>query len=103
MTQESKDFEFDLSGNPSHQIQKAVTSQEIPKIYANGFICARSNSDVMIVLQLNGQPLTVLNLSFTSAKTFAKNLSGVIEQIEQTMDHKIMTIDEINNRSFSKS
>ncbi|WP_439555139.1 hypothetical protein [Dyadobacter sp.] len=103
MAHNSNPFEFDLTENPASQIQKAVSSEEIPKIYANGFICARSNSDVMLVLQLNGQPSTVVNLSFTSAKTLAKNLQGIVDQIESLMGQQVMTIDEINSKSAAKS
>jgi hypothetical protein len=81
------------------QIQTAFASDNVPKIYANGFISARTNSDVFVVLQLNGQPISVLNLSYSSAKTLAQDLQKAIQDLENEMGRQILTIHEINEKT----
>lgn len=81
------------------QIQHALASQTVPKIYANGFTCARSNSDILVVLSLNGQPAGLLNLSFTGAKSLANDLRKTVADIERITSHTIMTINEVDAKN----
>lgn len=77
-------------------IQKAVESNEIPKIYFNGFANGLGNSDIVIVLQSNGKPVAVLNTSFTIAKTLVQKLNDVIGIIEKNSGNTIMTTTDID-------
>lgn len=81
------------------QLQKALTTPGIANLYANGFLCARTNADVFVVLQTNGGPNAILNMSYTTAKTLAEDLATTIKEFEDTMQHSIMTIHDINQKS----
>ena len=74
--------------------QTAVQNVQVPKIYANGFANAVGQGDTITVLQQNGVPVAVLNLSFTVAKTLAEKLGEVIMKLEKDTDNTIMTTDQ---------
>ncbi|PZV81480.1 hypothetical protein CLV31_11011 [Algoriphagus aquaeductus] len=76
-------------------INLALESESIPKIYCNGFTNAVGNSDVMLVLQQNGKPAGVVNMSFTIAKTLSQSLKEIIDSIEQKSNQSIMTTYEV--------
>jgi hypothetical protein len=76
-------------------INLALESDSIPKIYCNGFTNAVGNSDVMLVLQQNGKPAGVVNMSFTIAKTLSQSLKEIIDSIEQKSNQSIMTTHEV--------
>ena len=76
-------------------LQKAVES-DVPRIYANGFGIGVGNADVVVVLQLNGVPVSVLNLSYTLAKTLAQKLGTVISEFEQNAAQNLLTTDRID-------
>lgn len=76
-------------------INLALESESIPKIYCNGFTNAVGNSDVMLVLQQNGKPAGVVNMSFTIAKTLSQSLKEIIDSIEQKSNQSIMTTHEV--------
>ena len=80
-------------------VKQAISSTEVPKIYSNGFIVFRSNSDTGIVLQHNGQPAGVVSMSFTTAKSLMIKLGDVIREFEELVETEILTIDEINRKT----
>lgn len=82
-------------GPADEQIKAAFGSSIVSKIYANGFYCGRSNSDLFIALQLNGTITTVLNLSYTCAKSLQQTLGQVISDLEIQTDHSIMTMTDV--------
>lgn len=77
------------------QMQEAVEDPGITKIYFNGFSCAIGLGDVLISLTLNGQTVTVLNASYTVAKTLVQKLGGVINHLEEESGNTIMTTDQV--------
>jgi hypothetical protein len=82
----------------SDEIRKPVTVGqvlELPHTYFNGFAIALSNSDVSATLMLNGQPLTSMSMSFTTAKTLATMLTQQIEALESATGRSIMTTHEV--------
>lgn len=86
----------DVLDTPARRTQEAFSNQEIPKIYANGFMSGHSKSDVYVILERNGQSIAVVNMSFTMAKTLQESLAKTISNIEVMNDHVIMTIDDVN-------
>lgn len=76
-------------------IINAVKNPEIPKTYANGFSCALGIGDVSVMLQRNGEPIEVLNLSYTVAKTLSIKLQDLISYLENKSKNTIMSTDEI--------
>jgi hypothetical protein len=74
---------------------KAINNPSIPKVYANGFMNGVGNADSTIIFQWNGNPVLVLNLSFTIAKTLALRLGQMIKDVESGSGNQIMIVDEI--------
>lgn len=82
-------------------VDSAGRSADIPHYYFNGMIMAQGAADVTIILQLNQQPVTALNCSFTIAKTLSQILSGGISKLEKATGREIMAVDDIV-RSFAQ-
>jgi hypothetical protein len=56
----------------------------------------------LVVLERNGQPVAVLNASYTIAKTLSVLLGNAIAQLEELSGHPIMTTMEIEKFLASK-
>jgi hypothetical protein len=82
-------------GTSQEILQTAINDPAIPKIYANGFISGVGNADSTLIFQLNGNPVMVLNLSYTTAKTLALKIGQMIKDIESGSGNTIMVTDEI--------
>lgn len=74
----------------------------VPKIYINGFGLGLSNADVHLVLQFASQPVAIVNLSFTLAKTLAQRLGRVVSEFESTMNTELVTTDKIDEAFKAK-
>lgn len=91
MTEKAKDSET------THEpLETARRDPSIPRIYANGFTVGLTNADVSIVLQLSGQPVALLNISYTLAKTLAQKVGGVVSAFEEAIDEHLVTTDEVS-------
>lgn len=95
MQEQSKPQELDQANALNQLINLALESDSVPKIYCNGFTNAVGNSDVMVVLQQNGKPAGVVNMSFTIAKTLSQSLKEIIDSIESKSNQNIMTTHEV--------
>lgn len=84
-----------LKENKDEKFLEALKDPNIPKVYANGFMNALGNGDSTIVFQWNGNPVLVLNMSFTVSKTLALRLGKMIGDIEEGSGNTIMITDEI--------
>ena len=49
----------------------------------------------MVVLERNGHPVAVLNVSYTVAKTLSMLLGNAIANLEELSGHPIMTTTEV--------
>lgn len=101
----SKEEEIDKKNNVQTLAKYALESDEVPKIYANGFAQFFNNADVGLILQLNGRPNAVINMSYTLAKTLHDRLGKQIKDLEKDSGHNIMTtdfIDSTKNKSSEK-
>jgi hypothetical protein len=78
------------------RIQKALDTDDIPVIYFNSFVSIINSADVGIFLERNGKPVAILNTSFTSAKTLAVKLNGLIQRLEQT-GNTIMATEHVQD------
>lgn len=83
--------------------EKASKDPSVPKIYANGFANAIGNGDTTTILQQNGVPVAVLNLSYTIAKTLSLKLGALIKTIEDDTNNTIMTTNDIDNALREKT
>jgi len=68
---------------------------ELPNVYFNGFQLALSNADVNGVLLLNNQPTLGVSMSYTTAKTLAEALNGMIHTLEKVTEKEIMTTKKV--------
>jgi hypothetical protein len=83
-------------------IESSVGSNDLPKMYCNGFTVAIGNADILLVLQNNQQPVAVLNMSFTIAKTLVQKLNGLVGMIETKSGNTIMTTDDLSRFLITK-
>ena len=80
-----------------NDLEAVLTSQDIPQLYVNGFTTVISNTDICTVLERNGSPVAVLNISYTTAKSLAQKLSQLIADFETIAQHPLMTIEDVNS------
>jgi len=78
------------------QIRNALQDESVPKIYLNGFVNSLGAGDVMVVLLRARQPVAVLNMSYTVAKTLAQKLGTMIVELENQSGNVIMSTDDVN-------
>ncbi len=76
------------------RINRAIAS-EVPQIYANGFVNSISSGDIVTVLERNGKPVALLNLSYTVAKTLARSLAQIFAQMEELTGREMLTTHEV--------
>ncbi len=78
------------------QVAEALNNPQLPHIYFNGFVNSLGSGDLMMILQRNGQPVAVLNTSYTLAKTLAEKVHDLIASLEADTGNTIMITDDIN-------
>lgn len=71
-------------------------------LYFNGFTTGLTNGDVYVVALIHNEPVAVLDMSYTVAKTLAVSLSQIIAAIEERAGRDIMTTKDIE-RIFQES
>jgi hypothetical protein len=81
-------------GTPTERIHLALGS-DVPRIYFNGFVNGFSAGDIMCVLERNGQPVGIMNMSYTVAKTLSASLATLVGRLEETSKQPIMTTHEV--------
>lgn len=87
-------------------IQETLSNSDIPKLYVNGFLSGHSNADMILLLMQNGTPYSLLNMSFTTAKSLHQNLGDLISKFEAVTNHTVMTMHDVAdliNRSTTKT
>jgi hypothetical protein len=67
----------------------------VPQIYFNGFVNTITVGDVLTVLETNGKPVVVLNMSYTIAKTLAISLGQIISQFESGVERNMLTTHDV--------
>lgn len=75
-----------VSGQAEAMLRAALASP-LPRFYSNSFINAATDSDIMTVFQGNGQPICIMNYSYTTAKSFMIALKRIIDAYEER--HKV--------------
>ena len=83
-------------------LKEALESEEIIKIYANGFANFFTNSDIGLIFSQNNKPIALLNISLTLAKTLVEKLGQMIHDFEKNTDIKILTTTDIEERFLKK-
>ncbi|NOS89644.1 MAG: hypothetical protein HOP34_14085 [Methylococcaceae bacterium] len=82
------------SNNHDDDIDKALKSNDIDKIYFNEFAIGMSNNDMFILLRCNGREEAFLNLSHITAKSLALALSKSISNFEEKTNQIIRVSDD---------
>jgi hypothetical protein len=83
------------TGAHRQRIEAAVNAPNVPKYYVNGFANSLSSSDIIVVLETNGLPTAVLNMSYTVAKTLSQKLGVLVANLETLTGREMLTTDEI--------
>jgi hypothetical protein len=68
---------------PSPDILQYLKNTDATKYYANGFVVGRTQNDMFVISVLNGNPQTVLNVSFLAAKQLLELLAKNIREVEE--------------------
>jgi hypothetical protein len=77
-------------------VLRAAKASGVPEIYTNGSALGLGSSDIVVVLERNNDPVAIVNMSFTSAKSLVVALGSMIAQIEERSHRPIMTSGEID-------
>ena len=80
---------------PAERLTGAMAT-DVPRIYFNGFACGYSPGDIMCVLERNGEPTAILNMSYTVAKTLSASLTHLVGLLEETSEQPILTTHEVS-------
>ena len=80
--------------SPDQRIQRALEA-DVPRIYFNGFVNGFGAGDIVCVLERNGQPTGVINMSYTLAKTLSVSLAQLIATLEEASNQPILTTNEV--------
>jgi len=83
-------------------VREALESEDILKIYANGFANFFTNSDIGMIFSQNNKPIVLLNISLTLAKTLVVKLGQMIHNFEKNTDVKILTTTDIEEKFLRK-
>lgn len=76
--------------------RRAIESDDVPKIYTNGFVIFPSSADVSLILEQPSGPVAVIYMSHILAKTLVKKLGASLLQFEETLDQDFLTTDDLN-------
>jgi hypothetical protein len=80
------------------EILELIEAGHIPEIYFNGFSISLGTGDILLVLNRNNKPVAALQASYTLAKTLAKSLTEIIEELERRTGNDIMTTHHVARR-----
>lgn len=83
-------------------VTEAIESEEVIKIYANGFANFFTNSDIGLIFSRNNKPIALLNISLTLAKTLVEKLGQMVHDFEKNTDIKILTTTDIEEKFLKK-
>lgn len=76
------------------RIDQALES-DVPCIYFNGFVNGFSPGDIVCLMERNGQPVGIMNMSYTVAKTLSASLAQLVGTLEEASKQPIMTTHEV--------
>ncbi|MGJ0505686.1 MAG: hypothetical protein ACR652_00845 [Methylocystis sp.] len=81
---------------PSYEARiEAAKNASVAEIYTNGFLTSLGPGDISLVLERNGRPVAMVNMSFTVAKTLAISLGSVIAQLEERTGRDMLTTHDL--------
>lgn len=87
---------------PAEARLSAAMTSDVPRLYFNGFLNMLGTGDVLSVLERNGQPVAIINLSYTMAKTYSLALSELINNLEKATGRMMLTTLEMEQHLMAK-
>jgi hypothetical protein len=88
-------FMADTTDSLRERLTAALEADDVPKLYVNGFVNSLSTGDITTLLERNGKPVAILNISFTVAKTLSIALGNIVAQIEERAGRSMLTTHEL--------
>jgi len=92
----------DPAEDPEFDRLERAKKAGVPTIYANGFENALGTGDVVMVLERNGEPAAIVNLSFTLAKSLSVSLARLISALEAKTGREIMSTRDVEDALESR-
>ncbi|MBF0497657.1 MAG: hypothetical protein HQK58_13955 [Deltaproteobacteria bacterium] len=80
------------------KLNEAIKSEQVDKVYVNGFTCYFDVADVLVLFEQNNQAKIAVNMSYTLAKTLGTKLLSLIRLLEEKTGQEIMTTDYIHQK-----
>jgi hypothetical protein len=81
----------------------AADVAETPHIYANGFQLNVTNADMGLILKLDNQPVAVVHMSYTMAKTLHKITGDVVTKFEKAVGRDMLTTRDVDSAMEAKA
>lgn len=101
MTDEQAETPPPVSSVVQDHLKQALGTPGVLRLYANGFSLGLTNADAHIILHQFGQPVAILNLSYTLAKTLSLKLGRIVAEWETRTGQQLVTTDKLD-LAFSK-
>lgn len=70
---------------PEAKLQNVFQNPDLLKLYANGFMVGRTETDMFIVPLLNSQPVAFTSMSFHTAKKFITAFQKQLDKVEKDL------------------
>jgi hypothetical protein len=84
--------------NQGLDISTVLNNPQIQKLYVNRTVVGNTISDMFVIAQSTGTQPTVVQMSFTTAKTLAVDLLGMISDFEGKTGQKVLTMKELQEK-----
>jgi hypothetical protein len=92
-----------LTADEQQQLQlQALLHAPVPRIYANGIGTAPSSSDISVIFLDVGQPVVIVKLAYTTAKSLVMDIGAAIKHFEEKTGEKVKDIRELDAMMQSK-
>ena len=78
------------------KFDKAMNDPDVPQFYVNNLQSGYNNTDFLLLLESNGKPSAIVNLSYTLAKTLVETIGGNIAELEAKLGHPIHSMGEMD-------
>ena len=84
--------------NQGMDISTILNNPQVQKLYVNRTVVGNTISDMFIITQSTGTQPTLVQMSFTTAKTLADDLLRMISEFEDKTGQKVLSMKDIQER-----
>jgi hypothetical protein len=89
-----------MADNQQIDISSILIDPDVPKLYVNGFIVGSTSNDMFIITQCATNTIGMILLSFTTAKTLAEDLTGMVKTFEEQTGQQLLTMRDIQSKQL---